>query len=82
MTFGFTELISIGSNAQNDIMELQGLFLPFKMLLISDQYDASLSVLNGKQLYDNQYFICNQGACSVPYENLNDFLTKIKQTKY
>jgi uncharacterized protein YyaL (SSP411 family) len=82
MTFGFTELISIGSNAQNAIMELQGLFLPFKMLLISDQYDASLSVLNGKQLYDNQYFICNQGACSVPYENLNDFLTTIKQTKY
>ena len=82
MIFGFTEIVSIGSNAQKAIMELQSLFLPFKMLLISNQYDPSFSLLNGKQLYDNQYFICNQGTCSAPYKNLNDFLTTIKQTKY
>ena len=82
MAFGFTEIISIGSNVKNTILQVQSAFIPFKLLLISDHYDASLSILKGKQNYDNQYFICNKGNCSVPYSNLNDFLTTIKQTKY
>jgi len=81
-TFGFTELISTGSNAQKAILAVQALFLPFKLLLISDQYDPALSPLKGKQAYDNQYFICKSGTCSAPYSNLNDFLTTINQTKY
>ena len=82
MAFGFTELISIGANVKNSILEVQSLFLPFKLLLISDEYDPSLSLVKGKQLYDNQYFICNKGTCSAPFSNLNDFLTTIKQTNY
>ena len=82
MAFGFTELISIGANVKNSILEVQFLFLPFKLLLISDEYDPSLSLVKGKQLYDNQYFICNKGTCSAPFSNLNDFLTTIKQTNY
>jgi uncharacterized protein YyaL (SSP411 family) len=82
LVFGFTELISIGNKARNAIMELQATFLPYKMLLISDVYDPSLPLVKGKQLYENQYFICHKGTCSVPFTNLNDFLTTIKQTKF
>ena len=82
LVFGFTELISIGKNARNGIMELHATYLPYKMLLISDAYDPSLSLVKGKQLYENQYFICHKGTCSIPYKNHNDFLTTIKQTKY
>ena len=82
LVFGFTELISIGHSARNGIKELLATYLPYKMLLISDAYDPSLPLVKGKQLYENQYFICHNGTCSVPYSNLNDFLTTIKQTKY
>ncbi|MEK0423798.1 MAG: hypothetical protein RLZ95_1708 [Bacteroidota bacterium] len=82
MAFGFTELVSVGADAQKAILELQGPYLPFKMLLIPNQYDASISLLNGKQLFENQYFICKHETCSSPYPNLNDFLTTIKQTNY
>ena len=79
MTLGFTEIISIGSNVKNSIFDIQSLFQPFKMMLISDEYDPSIPLLKGKQLYENQYFMCNRGICSAPIPNLNDFLTTINQ---
>jgi uncharacterized protein YyaL (SSP411 family) len=82
MAFGFTELVGVGSNVKNTIIEVQTAFLPFKMLLISDQFDDTMSLLKGKQNIDNQYFICNKGNCSVPYTNHNDFLTTIFQLNY
>ena len=81
-SYGQLKQISTGSNAQKAILAVQALFLPFKLLLISDQYDPALNPLKGKQAYDNQYFICKSGTCSAPYSNLNDFLTTINQTKY
>lgn len=82
LVFGFTELVGLGDTVKNARKELHRLFLPFKILIISKEFDSSLSLLDGKQLFDNQYFICKHGNCSLPYSNLNDFLTTIKQTKY
>ena len=82
ISFGFTELVGVGSNVKNTILSVQSAFIPFKMLLISDEFDSTLSLLKGKQNYDNQYFMCNKGNCSVPTTNLNDFLTTIFQVNY
>ena len=82
MTLGFTEIISIGSNVKNSIFDIQSLFQPFKMMLISDQFDPGIPLLKGKEVYDNQYFMCNRGNCAAPVSNLNDFLTTINQVNY
>jgi len=79
MALGFMELVGVGANVKNTILAVQSAFIPFKMLLISDQFDEALGLLKGKQGIDNQYFICNNGNCSIPYTNLNDFLTTIFQ---
>ena len=82
MTLGFTEIISIGSNVKKSIFDIQSLFQPFKMMLISDQFDPGIPLLKGKEVYDNQYFMCNRGNCAAPVSNLNDFLTTINQVNY
>ena len=82
MTMGFTEIISIGSIVKNSIFDIQSLFQPFKMMLISDQFDPGIPLLKGKEVYDNQYFMCNRGNCAAPVSNLNDFLTTINQVNY
>jgi uncharacterized protein YyaL (SSP411 family) len=79
VAMGFTELVSIGAKAKNDILPLFASFLPFKMLLFSAELDDNICLTFGKKLIDNQYFICQNGICSAPFLNHNDFLTKINQ---
>ena len=79
VAMGFTELVSIGDKAKNDILPLFASFLPFKMLLFSDELDDNICLTHGKKIIDNQYFICQNGVCSAPFLNHNDFLTKINQ---
>jgi uncharacterized protein YyaL (SSP411 family) len=81
-SMGFTELVSIGPNAKNEILPLFSNFLPFKMILFSDVLDDNICLTIGKKYNDNQYFICKNGVCLAPFSNLKDFLTKINQLNY
>jgi uncharacterized protein YyaL (SSP411 family) len=82
MALGFTELVAVGPNAQKSILTVQASFLPFKMMLFTPKLDTNLALLIGKQIADNQYFICNNGTCSAPFSNMNVFLTTINQLNY
>ena len=82
IALGFTELVSVGPNAQKSILTVQASFLPFKMMLFTPKSDTNLALLTGKQVADNQYFICNNGTCSAPFSNMNVFLTTINQLNY
>jgi len=79
IAMGFTELVSIGAKAKNNILPLFSSFLPFKMVLFSSVVDDNICLTYGKKVIDNQYFICQNGVCLEPFSNHNDFLTKINQ---
>ena len=79
IAMGFTELVSIGAKAKNDILPLFSSFLPFKMVLFTSLLDDNICLTYGKKIVDNQYFICQNGNCLAPFSNHNDFLTKINQ---
>ena len=79
VAMGFTELVSIGTKAKNEILPLFSSFLPFKMVLFTSTVDDNISLTVGKKSIDNQYFICQNGNCLAPFSNQNDFLTKINQ---
>lgn len=79
---GFTELVSIGSNANSALLDVQKPFVPNRMTLFSQKPDANISLATFKQCIDNQYYICNNGTCLPPISNMRIFLTIIKQLNY
>jgi hypothetical protein len=81
-SIGFTELVSLGTNAKKEILPLFSKFLPFKMILFSNDKDDNICLTEGKKYTDNQYFICQNGVCLAPFLNKKDFLTKINQLNY
>jgi uncharacterized protein YyaL (SSP411 family) len=73
----FTALVGVGPRVQNSISEVVRPFLPLKMLLFIPEMDPQLSWSKGKELFENQYFICKDGACSAPFSDLSDYLAII-----
>ena len=74
---GFTELIAIGPNVQNDLSEVISLFIPHKILLFLPLATHTIPITEGKQSVENQYFICKNKTCSLPSNNLSNFLALI-----
>jgi uncharacterized protein YyaL (SSP411 family) len=73
----FTHLVGVGPRVQMSISEVIRPFLPLKMLLFIPAMDPQLSWSVGKELFENQYFICKDGSCSAPFSNLKDYLAII-----
>jgi uncharacterized protein YyaL (SSP411 family) len=82
IALGFIELVCVGPNGQKSILPVQASFMPTKMLLFTHHLDPNLALLKGKQIADNQYFMCSNGTCSAPFSNMNVFLTTINQLNY
>ena len=73
----FTALVGVGNQVQMGISEVIRPFLPLKLLLFIPEMDPQLSWSRGKELFENQYFVCKEGACSAPISNLTDYLAII-----
>ena len=71
---GGIELVGIGPLVQNSIYSIANLFLPNRIMLFLPKTLASIPITNGKQVVDNQYFVCKNRQCSAPVTNLSDFL--------
>ena len=73
----FTVLVGVGPRVQMSISEVIRPFLPLKMLLFIPKMDPQLSWSIGKELFENQYFICKNNSCSAPFPHLKDYLAII-----
>jgi uncharacterized protein YyaL (SSP411 family) len=77
LAMDFTVLVAIGEETQKAIPELLKPFLPLKMVLFPTKADPNLNWTTGKELFENQYFVCKYGTCSPPVSNLSDYLAII-----
>ena len=73
----FTALVGVGDKVQNAIPKVIKPFLPLKMLLFTPEMDPQLTWTQGKELFENQFFVCKNGTCSAPVSNLSDYLAII-----
>jgi uncharacterized protein YyaL (SSP411 family) len=73
-SIGFTELVGIGPSVQNHIKQVLQPYLPQRMMVFLPVADPNISITQGRQSAENQYFICKQHTCSPAILNLSDFL--------
>ncbi len=74
---GFTELVAIGAEGGQKRSILLAKYLPFKILLFSQQQDPEIGLLEGREVLENQYFICKNKSCSAPIADWHQFLALI-----
>jgi hypothetical protein len=77
LAMDFTVLIGVGSEVKKAIPSIMSPFLPLKMVLFTPKVDEQLVWTHGKELFENQYFMCKFGTCSPPVSNLVDYLAII-----
>jgi uncharacterized protein YyaL (SSP411 family) len=77
MATGFSELVSVGPNAQMAIPRLLAKFLPHHLILFTLNESSAFPLSIGKQSIDNQYYICKNHTCSAPVNELDEFLAII-----
>ena len=77
MATGFSELVSVGPNAQKAIPSLLAKFLPHHLILFTLNESSAFPLSIGKQSIDNQYYICKNHTCSAPVNELDEFLAII-----
>ena len=74
---GFQELVAIGPNVHENLLEANQPFLPYTILLFLDKSYPNFPLSSGKQTTDNQYFICKEGTCLAPASTIEAILAII-----
>ncbi|MEN9697177.1 MAG: hypothetical protein RLZ56_598 [Bacteroidota bacterium] len=73
----FTVLLGVGSEVKKAIPLVNKHFIPLKMQVFIPKTDPALTWTKGKELFENQYFICKYGVCAAPIAQLSDYLANI-----
>jgi uncharacterized protein YyaL (SSP411 family) len=74
---GFTELVALGEQGEQNRPILLAKYLPLKILLFSKQFEPEIELLAGREGIENQYFICKNKSCSAPIAEWHEFLALI-----
>lgn len=77
MSQGMIELVGVGPTVKNTIPAMIAPFLPHSIRLNSQEENDKISLLIGKKIIDNQYFICKNKTCSAPQSSLDLILANI-----
>ena len=77
MSTGMIELVGVGPSVYDSLPTLNAAFVPNSIRLMSQVQEDSIPLLKGKQVIDNQYFICKNNSCSAPMTNVELILANI-----
>ena len=77
MSTGMIELVGVGPSVYESLPTLNAAFVPNSIRLMSQVQEDSIPLLKGKQVIDNQYFICKNNSCSAPMTNVELILANI-----
>jgi len=77
MSTGMIELVGVGPTVYESLPTLNAAFVPNSIRLMSQVQEDSIPLLKGKQVIDNQYFICKNNSCSAPMTNVELILANI-----
>jgi len=77
MSTGMTELVGVGPTVYESLPNLNALFLPQTIRIMSQFEEDRIPLLKDKKSVDNQYFICKNKTCSPPMSEIGLILANI-----
>ena len=77
MSTGMIELVGVGPSVYESLPTLNAAFVPNSIRLMSQVQEDSIPLLKGKQILDNQFFICKNNSCSAPMTSVELILANI-----
>ncbi len=77
MSTGMIELVGVGPSVYESLPALNAAFVPNSIRLMSQVQEDSIPLLKGKQILDNQFFICKNNSCSAPMTSVELILANI-----
>ncbi len=77
MSTGMIELVGVGPSVYESLPTLNAAFVPNSIRLMSQAQEDSIPLLKGKQILDNQFFICKNNSCSAPMTSVELILANI-----
>lgn len=77
MSTGMIELVGVGPSVYESLPTLNAAFVPNSIRLMSQAQEDSIPLLKGKQILDNQFFICKNSSCSAPMTSVELILANI-----
>jgi uncharacterized protein len=67
------EIAVVGNNAFEKVLQINELFLPNKIVMVSVEEDNTLPLLTGKSNKDDTYiYLCQNYACKMPIKTVNE----------